>query len=1084
MTQQHRNRLKGADLAGWCIELIDARRRTANDRIRMAASGRPARSSAVLGLAWTAVISVAGVLSAPAVVDAGSGVWTSGGPYGGSVSALVVDPASPAVVYAGTSYVGVFKSSDGGGTWAPASKGLTSLYVNALAIDPTTPTTLYAAGDHGVFKSKDAGGTWAAASTGLAYLYTTALAIDPTTPTTLYAGTAGGVFKSEDAGGTWAAASAGLTFPDVAALAIDPTTPTTLYVATAGGTFKSTDAAATWAPASTGLPYRMYVLAVSPSTPSTVYAGTGTGWGGVYRSTDGGAHWTAANVGVTDLGVSALAVDPSTASTVYAGTTRGGVYRSTDAGDTWVAVDMGLTGSLWTKALAIDPTSLSTIYAGMLDDGVLKSSDSGDHWTGPGMGLTGVDVRAVAVDRATPTTLYAGAGDQGVFKSTDAGGAWAPVNSGLPSLTPFVIALAIDPWTPATVYAGSSDQGVFKSIDSGGTWTASSVGLAPSVSALAIDPTNTSMIYAGTYDGIFKSTDSGGTWTPARAGMPRWTSVGALVVDPTNSATLYAGTLGHGVFKSTDSGASWAAVTTGLTDFFVAALAIDPSRPATLYAGTRTGVFKSVNGGATWGFVGLNLSVSALAIDPTDPPTIYAATVADAGFEGGGVFRSTDGGSTWNSVNKGLLTRTIMALALDSSGPTTVYAAPWQASVWQATPPAGVDTDLALTLSDSPDPVIGTTTLTYSIAVSNAGPFSAGYLSVSHTLPAGVAFGGAWGSGWTCAESGGVVRCTRPDLAAGAAPVITVQVTPGPGATVLFSSAAVSAAESDPNPANNSASEATNVIAPLVWMGTRTKTVIADPGEFVIGGGVTYRVALTNAGPSAQPDNPGHELADILPASLDLVSADATTGTVAADLPGNAVTWDGSLLGGASVTVTIHARVRPTVALGAIVANQATLYYDADGSGTNEATALTDDPGRPGASDPTRFVVVSPRMDFFTVKPCRLVDTRDAPGAFGGPALVAGADRVFPLLGRCEIPATARALAVNLTVTRPTAPGNLRLYAAGTPLPLASSLNYSAGETRASNAVVSLNGLGELAVRCSQASGTAHFVLDVNGYFE
>jgi len=123
-------------------------------------------------------------------------------------------------------------------------------------------------------------------------------------------------------------------------------------------------------------------------------------------------------------------------------------------------------------------------------------------------------------------------------------------------------------------------------------------------------------------------------------------------------------------------------------------------------------------------------------------------------------------------------------------------------------------------------------------------------------------------------------------------------------------------------------------------------------------------------------------------------------------------------------------------------------------------------------------------MDFYTLPPCRLVDTRAAAGTFGGPALVAGADRVFPLFDRCGIPPTARALSVNLAVTQPTAGGNLRLYPAGTPLPLVSSVNYTAGKTRANNAIVALNGLGELAVRCAQASGTAHFILDVNGYFE
>jgi uncharacterized repeat protein (TIGR01451 family) len=347
-----------------------------------------------------------------------------------------------------------------------------------------------------------------------------------------------------------------------------------------------------------------------------------------------------------------------------------------------------------------------------------------------------------------------------------------------------------------------------------------------------------------------------------------------------------------------------------------------------------------------------------------------------------------------------------------------------------------------------------------------------------------VVFNSAGGADWTCGESGGVVTCTRPSLAVGAAPAITVVVTPGPASGVLASSASVAAAETDPNPANNSDSATTTVIEAQVWMGTRTKTVLADSGEFVSKADVTYTITLTNAGPAAQGDNPGPEFVDALPSSLTLVSASATSGTVATDLAGNSVSWDGSIPSGGSVTLTIHATIKATVALGTTIANQGTVHYDADGNGTNDATVLTDDPGVPGADDATSFLVVSPAMAFYTVTPCRLLDTRTVDGTFGGPALTAGTDRVFPLFGRCGIPATARAISVNLTVTQSTAAGNLRLYPAGTTMPLASSLNYGAGQTRASNAVVPLNGLGELAVRCNQPAGTAHLILDVNGYFE
>jgi hypothetical protein len=73
---------------------------------------------------------------------------------------------------------------------------------------------------------------------------------------------------------------------------------------------------------------------------------------------------------------------------------------------------------------------------------------------------------------------------------------------------------------------------------------------------------------------------------------------------------------------------------------------------------------------------------------------------------------------------------------------------------------------------------------------------------------------------------------------------------------------------------------------------------------------------------------------------------------------------------------------------------------------------------------------------------------------------------------------------VNVAVTAPRAAGNLRLYPAGTWLPGVSSINYSAGQTRGNNAIVSLNTAGALAVRCVQASGTVDLILDVNGYFE
>ncbi len=252
-------------------------------------------------------------------------------------------------------------------------------------------------------------------------------------------------------------------------------------------------------------------------------------------------------------------------------------------------------------------------------------------------------------------------------------------------------------------------------------------------------------------------------------------------------------------------------------------------------------------------------------------------------------------------------------------------------------------------------------------------------------------------------------------------------------------------------------------------------------GLFEAGGAISYSVVLTNSGSAMQGNNPGDEFTDTLPAGLSGVSANATSGT--ASTVGNTVTWNGSLAVSGSVTITINATINAGTE-GAVISNQGTVNYDADDNGTNEASALSDDPGQPGASDATVLFVGSGAVDFFTLPPCRILDTRNAAGPLGGPALVAQGDRTFAVANTCGIPPTAKAISVNLAVTQPTAAGNLRLRPGGVPVPLVSSINYTAGQTRSNNAVVPLNASGQIAVFCGQASGTVHFILDVNGYFE
>jgi ELWxxDGT repeat protein len=127
---------------------------------------------------------------------------------------------------------------------------------------------------------------------------------------------------------------------------------------------------------------------------------------------------------------------------------------------------------------------------------------------------------------------------------------------------------------------------------------------------------------------------------------------------------------------------------------------------------------------------------------------------------------------------------------------------------------------------------------------------------------------------------------------------------------------------------------------------------------------------------------------------------------------------------------------------------------------------------------------LSRQSKFHTLDPCRVADTREAIGPFGGPPLAAGVERIFSLAGRCGIPPTAKSVAINLTVVGSDAPGHLTVYPATGELPIASSLNYSPGRARSNNAVVPLGFGGTLAVFCEQSSGTAHAIIDVTGYFE
>ncbi len=269
--------------------------------------------------------------------------------------------------------------------------------------------------------------------------------------------------------------------------------------------------------------------------------------------------------------------------------------------------------------------------------------------------------------------------------------------------------------------------------------------------------------------------------------------------------------------------------------------------------------------------------------------------------------------------------------------------------------------DLAITATDGVTTATPGGSVTYTITASNAGPSNAAGATVADTFPASLT------CTWTCLGAGGGT-CTASgagningtvNLPAGASVTYTASCNVAAAATGTVSNTATVTAPAgvtDPTPGNNSATDTDTITQPLGATVTGTKTVSGGP--YAVGGTVTYTVTLHNSGAGAQADNPGNEFTDILPGGLTLVSATASSGAAAANTGSNTVTWNGAIPAGGSVTITITATILASAA-GETVSNQGSISYDSDGNGTNDATAVTDDPGVGGPADPTNFTVAA-----------------------------------------------------------------------------------------------------------------------------
>ena len=481
------------------------------------------------------------------------------------VVALAMSPdfAEDSTLFAGTTD-GVYKSTDGGGSWSVADTGLTGGTVLSLGISPgfQSDSTILAGllgkrrgqsfgggdfttPDGGLYRSTDGGSTWAEVDEGFREISPVAISFSPNfgLDSTAFLGTLhNGILRSSDGGSTWAKVNEGLAFERFPAVEFSPAfqTDSTVFAGTYGVIFRSMDGGDSWEQLNEERSIadsRVQGLAVSPAyaTDSTLFAGAGTG--GILRSTDGGDSWQQLTKGfaaVTNVRSVAVTPDFASDSTLFFSTSEGGVTRSPDAGGTWQEITKGLAAGaeqdwllpdVWTITVSPDYAADSTVLLGT-SRGVFRTNDGGEEWErldvgGLDAGGTEWPFPAVAFspDYAADSAVFVGGG-LGVFRSYDGGDTWeGPV--GLAGGSVWELAPSPEFATDGTLFAATISDGVFKSVDGGLSWQAINNGLdGLRVQAVQVSPAfgDDSTLFAGTTAGLFKSTDGGRGVDPSERG--------------------------------------------------------------------------------------------------------------------------------------------------------------------------------------------------------------------------------------------------------------------------------------------------------------------------------------------------------------------------------------------------------------------------------------------------------------------------------------------------------------------------------------------------------------------------------------
>ncbi len=429
-----------------------------------------------------------------------------------------------------------------------------------------------------------------------------------------------------------------------------------VYAGTPGAVFKSVNAGQTWVNMSSGLPSGA-LIGTMAATSSNVFAGTQSNK--LFRSSDGGQTWVSASVGLPQAGIVQVVARGEDLFVINGQNglpgNVGSLFMSTNQGDSWTPIT--------TPSLIFTVFAESQFLFAATVTGVIRADGSGAGWTSMSMGLP-ISGLVKHILRAADQTLLADTGNS-VYRSVNNGQNWTPsgtgfaANHGILDMARF----GSDIFVASQTYPTFS---VYRSTDHGLTWQHADTGLPPGIERYpkglgAVGGT----LLIGMLGGAARTDNAGGQWNDANSGMvtSRVTALASL------GQTIWA-TVQNSAKVHMFAGGSWTSSATGLPGSSLKMMGLAAADASTLYVGTsESGIFKSVDGGQTWGAVNNGLpeyigtagmQYREMAQIAADGQTVYVGTGFGTEFfnqafrtSGGGVARTTNGGASWQLVNSG-----------------------------------------------------------------------------------------------------------------------------------------------------------------------------------------------------------------------------------------------------------------------------------------------------------------------------------------------------------------------------------------------------------------------------------------------